>query len=57
MNPLPGTVVTSSPLQVRLDGSATAVPARRLASYTPIPSERVAVVSFGSEVLILGRVL
>ncbi|WP_157873455.1 hypothetical protein [Kineococcus radiotolerans] len=57
MNLLPGVVVGTAPLQVRLDGSTTAVPARRLASYSPAAGDRVAAVVFGSEVLVLGRVI
>lgn len=56
MNPTPGTVTTTSPFAVRLDGSSTPIPARRIASYNPSSGDRVAVVPFGAEVLVLGRV-
>jgi len=52
----PATVTQASPLFVRLDLSATAVPALRLTSYTATLSDRVAVVRFGSQLLVLGKV-
>lgn len=52
----PAVVTQVSPLTVTLDGSATAVPALRLASYTPILADKVAVDRIGSRVLVLGKV-
>lgn len=57
MNLLPASVTSASPLLVRIDGSLTPVPARRMASYTPTAGDRVAIVRLGSEVLVLGRVV
>lgn len=51
----PATVTATSPLQVRLDGAATATNALRLDSYTPAVDDRVAVVQFGSRLLVLGK--
>ena len=53
----PGTVTSASPLLVKLDSSATAVPALRLSSYTPVVADRVAVVRMGTRLLTLGKVL
>jgi hypothetical protein len=53
----PGTVTQASPLLVRLDSSATAVPALRVSSYTPVVADRVAVVRLSSRLLVLGAVL
>jgi hypothetical protein len=50
----PATVVTVSPLTVRLDSSATAVPALCLGSYVPIAADRVSVDRQGSQVIVLG---
>lgn len=52
----PATVTQASPLLVRLDSSATATPALRLTSYTAVLADRVAVVRFGSQLLVLGKV-
>lgn len=52
----PATVTQASPLLVRLNSSATATPALRLASYTPVVSDWVAVVRLGSQLLVLGKV-
>jgi hypothetical protein len=57
MQPEPGTVTQASPLLVKLDSSATAVPALRLSSYTPVVADRVAVVRLSSRLLVLGVVL
>ena len=53
----PGTVTQASPLLVQLDSSATAVPALRLSSYSPVVADRVAVVRLGARLLTLGKVL
>jgi len=53
----PASVTQASPLLVLLDSSDTAVPALRLASYTPALSDRVAVIRQGSSLLVLGKVL
>ena len=53
----PGTVSQASPLLVLLDSSDTAVPALRLASYTPVGDDRVAVDRLGSSLLVLGKVV
>ena len=50
-----GTIDTTSPLTVILDSGDESLPAKRLASYTPVASDRVAVVAFGSGLLIFGR--
>jgi len=47
----------ASPLTVRLDSSATAVPARTLASYTPVAADRVLVVRTNAGLVVLGKVL
>ena len=66
----PGTISQLSPLLVRLDSSTTGVPALTLTSYgmpvvtpppaltftAPVVGDRVAVVRFGSRLLILGKV-
>lgn len=57
MNPIPGVVVSAAPLTVRVDGSSTEVPARRLASYAAAPGDRVAILPMSSELLVLGRIL
>lgn len=57
MNPIPGVVVSTAPLTVRVDGSSTEVPARRLASYAAAPGDRVAILPMSSELLVLGRIL
>lgn len=53
----PGTVTQASPLLVQLDSSATAVPALRLSSYSPVVADRVAVVQMGSRLVVLGKVI
>jgi hypothetical protein len=50
-------VTTTSPLTVTIDSSSTAVPALRLAAYTPVVADRVAVIRQGSQLLILGKVI
>ncbi len=57
MSLLWATVTATSPLTVTLDGSATAVPAVVLSSYTATLSDRVAVVRLGSSLLVLGKVV
>lgn len=52
----PGTITQASPLLVRLDSSTTAVPALLLTSYTAVVADRVVVVRFGSQLLVLGKV-
>lgn len=51
----PGTVTQASPLLVRLDSSATAMPALRLTSYTAVVNDRVSVDRQGSQLLVLGK--
>lgn len=51
------TVTTVTPLTVTLDSSETPVPALRLAAYTPVLNDRVAVTKLGSQLLVLGKVL
>ena len=53
----PASIASTSPLTVRLDSSDTAVPALRLASYTPVLADRVAVDRQGSRLLVLGKVI
>lgn len=53
----PGTVVTSSPLTVRLDSGPAVLPAESLGSYTPAEGDRVAVVQLGGGLLVLGKVV
>jgi len=53
----PATVTQVSPLLVQLDTSATATPSLRLASYTPVLSDRVSVTYQGSQLLTLGKVI
>ena len=53
----PATITSTAPLLARLDSSATAVPALRLASYTPVVADRVSVDRQGSQLLILGKFL
>lgn len=57
MNVLLGSVVTLSPLTARLDGTSTAVPVKRLASYTPAVGDRVALLVVGVQVLTLGKIV
>jgi hypothetical protein len=57
MQPEPGTVTQASPLLVKLDSSATAVPALRLSSYSPVVADRVVVVRLSSRLVVLGAVL
>ena len=56
MDSEPGTVTSASPLEVQLDSSDTATPALRLASYTPVLADRVAVIVQGGQSLVLGKV-
>ena len=51
----PATVTTASPLMVRLDSSATAVPALHFAAYTPVVGDRVSVLRQGSQVVVVGK--
>ena len=51
----PGTVTQASPLKVKLDTSATSVPALRLASYTPVLNDRVSVDVQSTQLLVLGK--
>lgn len=55
MTPRPATVTQASPLLVQLDGSTQPTPAVRLASYTPTLGARVAVIAYGSRLLVLGE--
>lgn len=50
------TVTVTSPLQVRLDGSATAVPAKVVggSSYAPVVSGRVLVAEVASRLYVIG---
>ena len=57
MNPRLGTVVSTSPLTVRLDGSTVAAPARRIATYTPAANDRVLLLVVGSQLVLLGRLV
>jgi hypothetical protein len=50
-------IKTTAPLTIQLDSGDTAVPATRLASYTPVAADRVAVVPLGAGLLVLGKVL
>jgi len=50
-------VTTASPLTVTLDSGDEAVPALRLASYTPVNGDRVAVVQLPDQILVLGQVI
>lgn len=52
----PGVVTQVTPLLVRLDSADTATSALKLASYTPVLNDQVAVVRQGSQLLILGKV-
>lgn len=53
----PGVVVATSPLTVQLDSGDAVLPAKRLAAYTPVALDRVAVVRLGAGLLILGKVV
>jgi hypothetical protein len=53
----PATVTQASPLLVRLDSSATSVPALHLAAYTPVLADRVSVLRQGSQLVVLGKVV
>lgn len=57
MSFLLGTVTATTPLLVTLDGSSTAVPTRRLASYTPAAGDRVLLVLIGTQALTFGRIV
>lgn len=57
MTLLIGTLTATSPLQVRLDGSSTPVPAQRLAAYSPHVGDRVLVAVIGSQSLVLGNIV
>ena len=57
MELLTGTVAASSPLTVLVDGASTAVPSRRLASYTPAVGDRVLAARYGSTLVVLGRLV
>ena len=50
----PGTVTQISPLLVRLDSSATAVPAVALASYFPVLNDRVSTDLQGAQLVVVG---
>lgn len=50
----PAVVTQASPLLVQLHSSATAVPALKLGSYTPVLGDQVSVGRQGSEVLVVG---
>lgn len=53
----PATVTQVMPrLMVKMEGSATELPALRLSSYIPAVADRVAVVEFGARLLCLGKV-
>ena len=50
-------VTTVSPLTVTLAGSTQAQPALRVLAYTPVVTDRVAVIDFDeSKLLVLGKV-
>ena len=52
----PATVTQATPtLLVRLDSSATAVPALHFAAYTPVVGDRVSVLRQGSQVVVVGK--
>jgi len=51
------TVTGTSPLQVKVDGASTAVPASRLAAYTATLSDRVLCARVGTRLVVLGKVL
>lgn len=53
-NPVPAVVTSTSPLMVQADSSDTAVPAKRLTSYTPVLADHVSVIPQGHQLLILG---
>lgn len=57
MEPLTATVVGTSPLTVRIDGAASANPARRLASYSPAANDRVLAVRYGTALYVLGKIV
>jgi hypothetical protein len=52
-----GVIDTASPLTVRLDSGDAVLPAKCLATYTPVADDRVAVVRLGAGLLVLGKVL
>jgi len=49
------TVTQAAPLQVRVDGAATATPATRLASYAPVVGHRVRVIVDAGTLLVIGQ--
>lgn len=52
-----GVVSTASPLAIKVGGSTVALTGvKRLASYTPVLNDVVAVLAFGNDVLVLGKV-
>lgn len=51
-----GVVKTVAPLVVILDSGDAELPALRLASYSPIAGDRVAVDQLGAQLVILGKV-
>jgi hypothetical protein len=55
--PEQATVTAASPLTVVLDSGDATPPAQRLAAYTPVIGDRVAVEPFGSGLLVLGKVV
>ena len=50
-------VAQVSPLLVTPDSSDASLPSLCLASYTPVLGDRVAVEKFGSQTLVLGKVV
>jgi Flp pilus assembly protein TadG len=53
----PATVTQASPLLIRLDSSASSVPALHLTSYTPVLNDRVGCLRMGRMALVLGKFL
>jgi hypothetical protein len=54
---LAATVVGTAPLTVRIDGAASANPARRLSSYTPAAGDRVLAARYGTALYVLGKIV
>lgn len=53
-----GTVTTASPLAVTLGGAATPFTnCKRLASYTPVIGDKVSVLRFGPDLIVLGKIV
>ena len=50
-------VTTATPLLVTLDSGDEELPASRLAFYTPVLNDRVAVERLGSGLLVIGKVV